>query len=213
MHVAGLFGQLTSSYKLPSHVTKRHINIVDLLIQDYSRVARAEGLTANPPSRVTYTPLIDMKPSDPDTMLTAMVEAERLTQQIVQDIVVFTCDQQLYRVAVNISWAQPDRFHNMVLRLGGLHFPMSYIGCVGALMAESGLVAFGGVDHMMTSKKCPQNVRALRLLVESVIEKTVQETNDDDALMSCLEESSPNRKALGRWTDKASLSHDAILPS
>ena len=69
-------------------------------------------------------------------MLTAMTEAERLTQEVGQDIVVFTCGQPLYRVAVNISWAQPDRFHNMVLRLGGLHFLMSYIGCVGALMAE-----------------------------------------------------------------------------
>ena len=67
-----------------------------------SRVAREEGLTVNPPSRVTYTPLIDMKPSDPDTMLTAMIEAERLTQQVGQEIVVFTSDQQLYRVAVNI---------------------------------------------------------------------------------------------------------------
>ena len=61
-----------------------------------SRIAREEGLTVNPPSRVTYTPLIDMKPSDPDMMLTAMIEAERLTQQVGQDIVVFTCDQQLY---------------------------------------------------------------------------------------------------------------------
>ena len=63
------------------------------------RVAREEGLTVNPPSRVTYTPLIHMKPSDPDTMLTAMIEAERLTQQVGQEIVVFTSDQQLYRVA------------------------------------------------------------------------------------------------------------------
>ena len=152
-----------------------------------SRVAREEGLTVNPPSRVTYTPIIDMKPSDPDTMLTAMIEAERLTQQVGQEIVVFTSDQQLYRVAVNISWAQPDRFQNMVL-----HFLMSYIGCDGALMAEGVLVdilscAFGGVDHMMTGKKYPHNFRSLRLLVEAVIEKTVQETNDDDDLMSCLE--------------------------
>ena len=44
------------------------------------------------------------------------------------------------RVAVNISSAQPDIFHNMVLSLGGMHFLMCFIGCVGSLMAESGLV-------------------------------------------------------------------------
>ena len=63
-------------------------------------------------------------------------------------------------------------------------------------MAEGVLVdilscAFGGVDHMMTGKKYPQNVRSLRLLVEAVIEKTVQETNDNDDLMSCLEAAEP----------------------
>ena len=118
----------------------------------------------------------------------------------------FTCDQQLYRVAVNISWAQPDRLNNILLRLGGLHFLMSFIGCVGSLMAESGLVdilscAFGGVDHMMTGKKYPQNIRALRLLVETVIEKTVHETNDDDDLISCLESNARSSRTAKLWVD------------
>ena len=59
-------------------------------------------------------------------------------------------------------------------------------------MAESGLVdilayAFGGVDDMFTGQKRPHNVRALTLLVETVIQKTIQEANDGDDLMSCLE--------------------------
>lgn len=62
---------------------------------------------------------------------------------------VFTCDQQLYKVAVNITWAYPDQFHNFVLRLGGMHFVMDFIECVGTLMEHTGLPdimerAFGG---------------------------------------------------------------------
>ena len=73
-------------------------------------------------------------------------------------------------------------------------------------MAESGLVdilscAFGGVDHMMTGKKYPQNVRSLRLLVEAVIEKTVQETKDDDDLMSCLECHARSSRTTKLWVD------------
>ena len=86
-------------------------------------------------------------------------------------------------------------------------------------MAESGLVdilscAFGGVDHTMTGKTYPQNFRALRLLVEAVFE-TVQETNDDDDLMSCLECHARSSRTAKLWVDglKASLSHGAILPS
>ena len=51
-------------------------------------------------------------------------------------------------------------------------------------MAESGLVdilscVFGGVYHMFTGNICPHNFRALRLglLVETVIQNTVQEAN------------------------------------
>ena len=42
---------------------------------------RQEGHTIRPATTNVYTPLIDMKPSDPDTMLTAMVEANRLTNE------------------------------------------------------------------------------------------------------------------------------------
>ena len=66
-----------------------------------------------------------------------------------------------------------------------MRFITSFIGCVSSLMAECGLVdimscAFGGVDHRFTGNKYPQNFRALRLLVETVIQNTVQEANDDD---------------------------------
>ena len=127
-----------------------------------SHLNRAEGHTITPATTCVYTPLIDMKPSDPDTMLTAMVEAERLEKSTGQYIVVFTCDQQLYKVAVNITWANPELFQNFVLRLGGMHFIMYFIGCVGILIAETGLsdvmeCAFGGVPHMLTGKRFPQN--------------------------------------------------------
>ena len=49
--------------------------------------------------------------------------------------------------------------HNMVLRLGGMRFLVSFIDCVGgSLMTESGLVdimscAFRGVDHNVDMNK------------------------------------------------------------
>ena len=123
-----------------------------------SHLNRDDGHTIIPATTCVYTPWIDMKPSDPDTMLTAMVEAERLVKSTGQYIVVFTCDQQLYKVAVNITWANPERFQNFVLRLGGMHFIMNFIGWVGTLMADTGLsdvveCAFGGVPHMLTGKR------------------------------------------------------------
>ena len=93
----------------------------------------------SPRRKVVYLPLIDMKPSDPDTMLTAMMRVKELTAQTGQTFSILTCDQQLYRVAVQISWDQPETFKDMYLRLGGMHALMSFVGAIGSLMTESGL--------------------------------------------------------------------------
>lgn len=55
-----------------------------------------------------------------------------------------------------------------------MHLLMSYCGCVGTLMADTGIVeilsvTFGGALKMLSGKKYPQNVRALRMLVEELL--------------------------------------------
>ena len=91
-----------------------------------------------PATAAVYTPLIDMTPADPDTMLTAMVEAQHLTDQPSQTYTIFTSDLQLYRVVVDITWVYPDMLCSFIPRLGGMHLMMSYIGSVGVLMSSSG---------------------------------------------------------------------------
>ena len=129
-----------------------------------TKLCREQGHLPQPKTKAIYLPLIDMKPSDPDTMLTAMVRVQELTSQTGQTFSLLTCDQQLYRVAVHVSWDQPERFTDMYLRLGGMHALVSFAGAVGSLMAESGLSdilseVFGGVPKMLSGKKFPQNVR------------------------------------------------------
>jgi hypothetical protein len=149
-----------------------------------------------------YTPLIDMVPSDPTTMMTAMVEAQKLTRQSGHVFTVFTADQQLYRVVVNVMWVHPERFPNFIPRLGGIHMLMSFVGCVGMLMANSGLeevmkAAFGGVTRMFTGKKFPQNTRAIRMVTEEVWHGTVEHVDSNMDLMALLE-----RKANSSTTSK-----------
>ncbi|KAG1664960.1 Dual specificity protein phosphatase 16 [Nymphon striatum] len=125
-------------------------------------------------TNIVYLPLIDMAPADPSTMMLAMLKAQKISQEINQDYVVFTCDQQLYRVALHVKWENPAELSNVYLRLGGMHLLMSYCGCIGTLMADTGIVdvlsaAFGGVLKMLTGKKYPQNVRALGMLVEELL--------------------------------------------
>lgn len=155
-------------------------------------MARAQGHTTRPATKAIYTPLIDMKPSDPDTIMTAMVEARRMTRGTNQSVTLFTLDQQLYRVAVDVLWAYPEQFQNVIPRLGGMHMLMSFIGAVGTLMSNSGLEellnsAFAGVHKMLSGKKFPQNLRALRMVVEELLRDVILTCENFSDLLSELE--------------------------
>ena len=96
--------------------------------------ARESGQQPGRKTGIVYTPFLDMIPAEPDTMKTAMVEAQRLTLLTGQEWTIFTNDQQLYQVVVNITWVDQNMFSMFVPRLGGMHMMMSFVGAVGTLM-------------------------------------------------------------------------------
>ena len=49
-------------------------------------------------------PLIDMPPADPTAIKTAIHQARKVSICHGQEFVVFTCDQQLYRVSSQVLW-------------------------------------------------------------------------------------------------------------
>ena len=77
-----------------------------------------------------------MPPAHPDTIMSTMSKAQKLTKEIGQNFTVFTADQQPYRVSLEVQWAHPDLFPNLIPRLGGMHMLMSFVGAIGTLMAE-----------------------------------------------------------------------------
>ena len=68
---------------------------------------RLEGQSLQPKTRAVYLPLIDLPPTEYDTMLTSMLKVKQLTEQTGQSFTVFTVDQQLHRITVEIQWAMP----------------------------------------------------------------------------------------------------------
>lgn len=76
-----------------------------------------------------------MTPSNPDTIMRALCQAQIISRSCGQDFTIITADLQLYRIAV--TWAYPERFVDVILRLGGLHTLMSSVGSVGMLMASN----------------------------------------------------------------------------
>ena len=118
-----------------------------------------------------------------------------------------TADQKLYRVAVDILWDNPGVFGNMNLRLGGMHLLMSYVGSIGTPMQETGFeevlsAAFGGVKKMLIGKTFPDNVRALRMMVEELLRPIFNENSEIstmDDLLHTLEERSRESRTARMW--------------
>ena len=154
-----------------------------------------------PATQVVSTPLIGMVSFEPDTIVTAMGEAQRLTNDCRQTITVFTTDQQLYKVVVNALLGHPERFANFIPGLGGMHILMNYIGAAGALQANTGLEeimqsAFEGLLTMLSGKRFLQNMRALRMVAEVVPEMIIKDADTDNHVISVLKKrSSKSRTA------------------
>ena len=157
-----------------------------------TRLCRYAGMAPAPKTAVVYLPLINMNPADPTTVLTSITRGFEVTRASTQDILILTCDQAIYKIVIDITFHQPDLLTNIVAILGGMHFLMDFVGCVGTLMADSGLkeilmTSFGSVEKMLQGKKYPQNVRALRLLTEELLRPVFEKENPRLTSMDDLE--------------------------
>ncbi len=171
-------------------------------------LCREQGRYLEPKTKAVYLPLIGMPPAHSDTIMTAMSKAQELTQEIGENFTLFTADQQLYRVALEVQWMHPNLFPNLIPRLGGMHMLMSFVGAIGTLMVETGLAqilesVFGGVQKMLTGKKFPMNVRAMRLLAEELLRNVISKNqlkNHND-FMSALEDLALKSRTAKMWVD------------
>lgn len=118
---------------------------------------------------VTCLPFINAPASDYDTIYTSLLLASEKCLKMDQKTCVVTFDQPLYMKAQYIlANCGPDsKLGNVVVRLGGFHLMMSFLGSVGYLMTGSGLkelfhtvYAMNSIDKMMEGHAYSRALRA-----------------------------------------------------
>ena len=127
-------------------------------------------------SSVQFLPMIDMDPSNLtciySTLSFIVDQAKRYNL-----IPIITFDQPLWWKALLIVLNEPgdSDMKSIVLRLGGLHIQMSFLGCIGHIMAGSGLqdvlelvYAKNAVVHMLSGKAIARAIRG-HFLVDSAL--------------------------------------------
>ena len=112
---------------------------------------------------VAFLPLIDHPPAHHDTIKTAIDKGLTLMRAAGDDMLIFTADQQLYKIVKDIMFYQPSYFESVIPVLGGMHMVMNVIHATAVIMARSEMNeilagTFGSVEKMLSGKKCPQKL-------------------------------------------------------
>lgn len=140
------------------------------------KLARDQVPSATKPATVyLFGPLVDAPPAHPDTVLTTLVYTQKALTDLGMNFANLSVDMQLYIVAQQIKWSDPDRFVNVILRPGAMHILMSFLGCIGQLMKGSGLdvligAAFCGLTGIMNGKSWVRAMRAFRMVSAAVLQ-------------------------------------------
>ena len=180
-----------------------------------TKICREQGHIVKPSTKAVYLPLINMNPSDPDSMLSAMVEGERLAKQCGQDITVLINDQQLYKGAVKVKWAYPKTFADFISRLGVCICLWVSLRCVGVLMVDTRLEDimksyFECVENMLSGNKFPQNFRALRFMTEELLRVHKEGYRSHDEMQVALESISSRSNTSRLWVQNL-IKHVLIM--
>jgi hypothetical protein len=132
----------------------------------------------NHPARasVQFLPMIDIDPGNLTCIYSTLsFIVDQANRYGITPIITF--DQPLWWKALMIILNEPKEsgMKSIVLRLGGLHIQMSFLGCIGHIMAGSGLAdvleliyAKNAVVHMLSGKAIARAVRG-HFLVDSAL--------------------------------------------
>ena len=166
-------------------------------------------------SSVSFMPMLDLNPSD---LICIRSTLHFVCNQAGKYAPVVTFDQPLLQKASFIISSHNPSCHlrKNVLRLGGFHTQMYFIGRIGHLMSGSGLqdaietvYASTAVTHIMAGKAIQRAVRAdllvdtiLRILVMENIYKTEFTLEDNATETNTIVSETDNNKVVDINVDK-----------
>lgn len=150
-------------------------------------------------SKIIFLPFIRAPPTDYSTVLTSLIKASSHSAAHGQKTTFVTFDQPLFIKARDIveSGMYPE-VSCVVVRLGGFHLLLSFMGCIGMIMAGSGLkellmtiYAGNSVDKLLHGHAYSRAVRAhilanltLAGIILDEVEMTPEEREETEKLLS-----------------------------
>lgn len=146
---------------------------------------------------IGYLPLWDSSPTDYSTVYTVMSSLVSIMDHLGQKDTVITFDQAIYKVAKEIQWQRADEFDHTVIRMGGFHIILNFMGALGKmcdsaglreLLVESGLYSETTASNIMKGKQYNRGIRAHKLILEALFQCLWSNVEDDEEIAGALDE-------------------------
>ena len=129
---------------------------------------------------IGYFPLLHSSPTQDDTVYEAMKRMIEMTSTLDQSKAVLTCDLDIYIKAKIIQWNHQEVFDNLIIRLGGFHICLNFIGTIGNIYRSSGLEEWvieanlygpNTLASILSGKQYNRGVRACKMIIEALFRK------------------------------------------
>jgi len=140
-------------------------------------------------SQIIFLPFVDLPAHSYDAISTVLHFAVTKSNESNQKTTFVTFDLPLYMKAKDIVHTHGKELSNVIVRLGGFHLLMSFLGCIGYLMTNSGLqeildtiCAPNSVEKLLTGHAYSRAVRAhslTHLALSKLIFERIKLTEDE----------------------------------
>lgn len=116
---------------------------------------------------ISYGPIFPESPTQVAVVDSSLEYCMKVSKKLGQVHTVITSDQAIYEIALALRTKHPDKYPNLILRMGGFHLVVNFMGSVGMLMKGSGvedIFVQAGVCHLGTANKIMSGKDYYRML-------------------------------------------------
>ena len=123
-------------------------------------------------------PFIPHSPTEPSVVADALKICIKTNKALGNRFTIVSQDIAVYEISYALRRQKPDEFPNMILRLSGFHLLMNFLGAIGKIMMDTGIVKIfveakvlleGTANKVMARKGFYQAVNAHIELYESML--------------------------------------------
>jgi hypothetical protein len=127
---------------------------------------------------IGYLPTINAPATQMSTMFEILNQVLRIMGLLQIPNIACVFDQAMYEKAMDVKWRHAEQFQHIVVRMGAFHTCCNLMGTIGKrfvdaglrdLAVESGIVAEGSVENVMSGKKYNRAVRFHKLVYEAFL--------------------------------------------